>query len=402
MTLTAWMIAGAWFQMCAVWALLLWAQRRAVMLEPDGSETCKSPPSVAVVIPACNESAMIADCLRSVTMQTGVSLQVIVSDDRSEDDTAVVVAGLAEGDSRIRLLRITQLADGWLGKSHAMWTATRGLDADWLLFLDADCRLLHPTAILTACSWADRQRADLLTLWPRQAAGGFAEALLIPLCAAVMALWFGRSNQPSAAAFGNGQFLMMRRGAYEAVGGHRAVRQALIEDVPFAQHVRAAGYRTLAAGGRDLVAVRMYSSLRGVVLGWSRIFIGALRCPSKLVLSMLWLAAGSLWPMVMAVYLAVAWSRQVGAAPPESPAPPELVVMSVLCLLHLALLGAVSRGFWAMGRCDRRYLWLYPVSVLGVLGILAHAWWNLAVRRSVRWRTTRYRFDRRACIVGEG
>lgn len=395
MSLIDWMIASAWAQMCAVWAMLLWAQRKAVMLTPTAVCDAAEQPAITVVVPACNEAETIRACLDSVLRQTGVALRVVVVDDRSEDDTSAIVARMAEQDHRVELLRIARLSDGWLGKSHALWTATRGVTTDWILFLDADCRLLGPYALRTAWNETRRTRTDLLTLWPRHDAGGFAEGLLIPLCAAVMALWFGRSNQPTAAAFANGQFLMIRRAVYERIGGHAVVRDALIEDVPLAQAVRRAGYRTCAAGGRDVVAVRMYDHARAVLRGWSRIFIGALRSSWKIVLSVLWLMAGSILPMVAGVWLLGVWLTHHGDAPTA------LVVMSVLCVVHLVLLFAVSYGFWGMGRCDRRYLWLYPVSVVGVIAILGHAWWNLAVKRSVRWRTTRYRFDHRARIVGE-
>jgi chlorobactene glucosyltransferase len=395
MTLVEWMVVSAWAQMCAVWALLLWAQRRALILTPAAPSCAEAEPRVTVVIPVCNERATIDRCLASVAAQHGVRLRVVVVDDRSEDGTAEMVAAWARRDPRFRLISIERLTPGWLGKSHALWHATRDLTSDWLLFLDADCRLLSPDAVVTAWRHAHHTNTDLLTLWPRHDAGGHAEAALIPLCAAVMALWFGRSNQPSAAAFANGQFLLVRRSVYETIDGHRAVRRALIEDVPMAQVLRAAGYRTFAAGGRDLVAVRMYDRGSAVFKGWSRIFIGALRSPWKILLSMLWLLAGSAWPFVAGIYLAWSWFH-LGVD-----APLVLWWMSGLCVTHLALLMLVSLGFWGMGGCDRRYLWVYPASVAGVLAILGHAFWNLSVRRSVQWRTTRYRIDRTAVILGD-
>lgn len=124
-------------------------------------------------------------------------------------------------EPRLKLVRIESLPAGWLGKSHALWRASQGIDTQWILFLDADCRLLDDHAVSSAVDHAQRIGADLLTLWPKHAAGSWSEALLIPLCAAVMALWFGRSNQNHANAFANGQFLMVRRDAYEKVGGHQ-------------------------------------------------------------------------------------------------------------------------------------------------------------------------------------
>lgn len=385
---------GAWAQLCMVWLILLRAQKRVAILSPRKCDDDAIRPSVTVIVPACNEAHGITACVQSILRQKHIDLNIVVVDDRSVDTTASVVEANAINEPRLKLVRIHSLPSGWLGKSHALWQASQGLDADWLLFLDADCKLLDDNAVSATVDHAMHIDADLLTLWPKHDAGSWSEALLIPLCAAVMALWFGRSNQNTASAFANGQFLMVRRKAYEKAGGHKRVRASLIEDVPLAQAMRNAGYITRCAGGRDLVSVRMYDSFKGVFYGWSRIYIGALRSSWKIMLSILWVLISSVWPMVAAVYLLViAMNAKVAL-------PVVFWAMSGLCVIHLVLLMLVSRGFWKMGGCDRRYLWLYPVSVAGVLAILMHAWAGLAIRKRVKWRTTVYRFDQHACISG--
>lgn len=387
----------AWGAMCNVWSVLLWMQSRirrdGTLVSANIDEDVQRNVDVCVVIPACNEQAGIAACLASVQAQDLSGLRIVVVDDRSDDDTAEVVRGVAKADPQLALCQVETLPKGWLGKSHALAQATEGLDADWFLFIDADCRLLSPYTIRAAVDEAYRRDAALLTLLPAQATGGFAEGMLIPLCSAVMALWYGRSNRPQAAGFANGQFLLIRRKVYQAVGGHTAVRRAIIEDVPLAEAVRAAGYTTWAGGGAELVSVRMYNSLSSTFRGWSRIFVGALRSPIKIVLSIAWLMAGSLWPFLALPWLIHGWLTLEG----ETPA--SLIPLTSLCVSHLLLLAVVSYGFWGLGRCDRRYLWLYPLSVLGVIAILGHAFWTMAVSRRMGWRTTSYRFDRRAMIL---
>ena len=314
-------------------------------------------------------------------------------DDRSDDDTFAQVAAIAGSTDRVTVRRVEYVPNGWLAKSYALWIGTRDLRCEWLLFVDADCAL-HPAAVRTAVTEAIRRRADGVTLWPRNGAVSFWEHMLIPLCAGIIALWFGSRElrRPGQSGFVNGQFLLIRAEAYERIGGHRAVRRAIIEDVPLAEAAAEHGLVLPSLSGRDLVSVRMYDSFRAIVDGWSRIYVGAIRSGTKLAASILWLLGGSLLPFVALPILG--WLMMVQGIHTSG-----LRLLAGLCVLHLALLYAVSLGFWRLGGCRRRYLLLYPLSVLVVTAILARAWWLLNVRRSVTWRQTRYSIDRRGCIV---
>jgi len=390
-----WLLLGAWGVLVNVWAGLWITQRAALrggmMLEPCLGVPADDAPTLAVVIPARNEAQDIEACLASVLAQDYPGLRVVVVDDRSTDNTPAILQRLATRHPRLTAMRIDHLPPGWMGKTHALHQATRGLDADWLLFMDADCRLM-PGAAAAAARAAAARGVALLTLWPRHASGSFFESLLIPLCGGVMALWFGFANHRRGPAFANGQFLLARRADYEAVGGHQAVRHALIEDVPLARVFKRHGRRTWAGGGRELVRVRMYRSLGAIVRGWSRIFIGALQSPGKLALSIAWLLVGSLLPLVALPVLALTALRDE----------PSLATWAALSMAasHCLLIAGVSLGFWRMGGCDRRYLLLYPLSVLGVIGILLHALWTVVSGRAVVWRDTPYRVDGGAIIRG--
>ncbi len=235
----------------------------------------------------------------------------------------------------------------------------------------------------------------MLSLWPRNLAESFWEHMLIPLCAAVMALWFGRSNRTkprSRGAFANGQFILIRRDTYEQIGGHRAVRRALIEDVPLAELAAREGIKCWTAGGRDLVGVRMYKDFKAIADGWSRIFVGALRSRTKLALSIGWLLVGSLLPFIAGPLILYKLVTTPDATP-------LIWAQAGTCLSHLVLLYAVSYRFWKLGHCDRRYLLLYPVSVVVVMALLARAMWWLSVKRIVGWRKTYYNLDSRAMII---
>jgi len=400
-------VIAAWLGVCAIWMGLLVAQirarRRGLFLEDQGRPAAQDRdahrPSVCVVIPCRDESRRIVECLASVRSQDWPALDILVVDDRSDDDTGAIVERIAAQDSRVRLLRNDTLPAGWLGKSHALWQGTRTVTSDWILFLDADCTL-EPCAVRVAMNEALRRDVDLLTLWPSNRAEGFWEHLLIPLCAGVVALWYGSGRVNVAddkLAFANGQFLLVRREAYERVGGHRSVRRAVIEDIPFAEHAKQRGVRCLVASGRDLFSVRMYSSYGAIRDGWARIYVGALRSGLKIAVSAAWLLFGSLWPCLTSPVLFVPAVSRIAFPGAEEA---TLWTLRLCCGLHLALILIVSFRFWGLGACRRRYLLLYPLSVILVLRILWRAWWWLAVRRSIRWSTTEYEIDGKGVIVG--
>lgn len=404
---TSIVLLAGWGVLCNVWAVLLyaqrWARRQGIMLVPEDPtvavKACgfdnQVPESVCVVIPARNEVDTLGTSLQSVLAQDYPCMNIVVVDDRSNDGTGEVARNIAENEECLTVQHIDSLPAGWMGKSHALWTGTRNIKSDWLLFIDSDCRLLNRNTIHTALAEARRRGVAMLSLWPRNMAESFWEHMLIPLCAAVMALWFGGSNRSKArsrGAFANGQFILIRRDTYEQIGGHRAVRRALIEDVPLAEHAARQGVRCWTAGGRDLVGVRMYKDFKAIADGWSRIFVGALRSRTKLALSIGWLLIGSLLPFIAGPY--ILYSLII------TPVPTSLAwAEAITCLSHLILIYAVSFGFWKLGHCDRRYLLLYPVSVVVVIAMLCRAAWWLSVKRIVGWRKTYYKLDNRAMII---
>lgn len=384
--MTACLCAAYLFQcaLIAVWMMfhprISEAQRRACNTCDLAAATAEL--RVSVVVPARNEAGNLADCLDAVLAQRGVALELIVVDDRSTDETGDIAERTAARDARCRVIRNMTLPRRWTGKSHACLLGARASRGDWLLFLDADVRLAE-TAIASAVDYAGRERLDLLSLWPRDGSVGFWEKLLVPLCGAMIVLCYGRAALRShrGRAFANGQFLLMRRATYAAIGEHERVRSALIEDVALAAAAAADGLQVGSALGADLLNVRMYGRLRDVARGWRRIFVGVLT-PLQLAGCLLWLLIGSLAPIVVAAICAV---RLAGGA-----ADAWTVAWMIGSTAHLLALFSVSVRFFGMAKCDLRYLWLYPLSVLGVMGIVASALWARLTPARVSWRGDAY------------
>jgi glycosyltransferase involved in cell wall biosynthesis len=221
---------------------------------------------VSVIVPARNEEVNIANCLRSLVGQAGMSYEVVVVDDQSADGTRNIAQGFP-----VRVIEADLLPQGWSGKCNACWTVVKVAAGRWLLFTDADTRHTA-TSIVTGLREVEKCDAAMLSYSPKQEVHGFAERALMPVIFAELAVTFRPkqvSDPRSPAAAANGQYLLIRRDAYEAIGGHAAVANSILEDVELARRAKQAGYR-LQFRLSDVVSTRMYRSLPEMWEGWTK------------------------------------------------------------------------------------------------------------------------------------
>jgi hypothetical protein len=249
------------------------AALNAALLRRPPAAPAPANRAVTVVVPVRDEAENVLDCLTAALDQRGVpGLRVVVVDDGSTDGTAALVA--AHPDPRVRLLTALPPAPGWLGKPNACaHGASAAADADVLVFLDADVRLM-PDAVAAAVAVLDDAGLDLVSPWPRQLAGSAAERLVQPLQQWLWTTFLPlrlaeRSPRPALAA-ANGQFLVVRRGGYERAGGHAAVRGEVIEDVALLRAIKASGGRGAVVDGSTLAVCRMYDGWAGVREGYGK------------------------------------------------------------------------------------------------------------------------------------
>ncbi len=223
-------------------------------------------PEVSVVVPARNEEATLANCLGSLVGQSGTSYEIIVVDDHSTDRTRQIAESFA-----VRVVAADPLPAGWSGKCNACWSGARPAKGKWLLFTDADTKH-SASSIAGGLHEAQENGAAMLSYSPRQEVHGLAERALMPVIFAELAATYrpkdvSDPNSPAAAA--NGQYLLIRRDAYDAVGGHAAVAKAILEDVELAKRVKQAGYK-LQFRTSDAVSTRMYRSFAEMWEGWTK------------------------------------------------------------------------------------------------------------------------------------
>lgn len=241
-----------------------------------------APPQLplAILIPARNEQANLDACLAAATASGAA--EIWVADDGSTDQTGAIAASWQAADARVRVLAIAEPPPGWAGKNHALWQAAQRATQPWLLFLDADACLL-PGGLERAWREIERDGLAALSLSPRQRAEGWVERAVQARVFDLLDRRFppARINDPAdPCAAANGQFILIRRADYFALGGHAAIAGEWLEDVALARRIKAAGLRYRFGDGRDCVATRMYRGWDELAAGWSKNFVGLFGPPT--------------------------------------------------------------------------------------------------------------------------
>ena len=271
------LLSSLWLAV-VVWLIARALQQRGLFsqLGPAFPPPADRAPHISVIVPARDEEANIAACLRALLAQDYPRdrLQIVAVDDHSADTTAAIVEDLARAHPQIMLVSSPPLPPHWTGKTNACAAGVRATSpaSEWLCFIDADVRAA-PCALSSAYEAAVSRRLDLLSLMPRQEMKTLAERLIIP-CGFIL-LSFTHDLRRSQARSSHevsatGQFMLVRRAAYESVGGHAAVCTAICEDLEFAKQLTRANGAVLLMGGDRMLTTRMYTGWRTLWSGLSK------------------------------------------------------------------------------------------------------------------------------------
>jgi glycosyltransferase involved in cell wall biosynthesis len=229
-----------------------------------------SQPSVSVIVPARNEETCLGACLKSLVSQQNVAFEILVIDDHSTDRTREIAASFAS--PQLHVIEAGSIPKGWTGKNNAVTAGARAAHGQWLLFTDADTIHL-PGSLARSLEEARRHSADMLSYSPEQVVETFTEKAVMPVIFAELAASFrpaqvSDSNSPAAAA--NGQYILISREVYNAVGGHAAIAGNLLEDMALARAVKRSGRKIFFRYGGDAVRTRMYRSFAQLREGWTK------------------------------------------------------------------------------------------------------------------------------------
>jgi chlorobactene glucosyltransferase len=329
-------------------------------------------PLISICIPARNEERNIRRCVENLLAQDYPNFEVIVLEDRSTDSTPEILRQLVlesntsshpqgvllkRGQSQERtptlhIINGSELPADWAGKPHALYQASAAARGEWLCFVDADT-FLSPTTLSACYVKAIETKADMFTIMTFQIMGSFWEKVVMPLVMTALSVGFSprKVNDPGRRdAIANGQFILIKRPVYEAIGGHESVKDQIVEDKAISEQVKWNGFRLIVADGMHVARTRMYTSLPEMWEGWTKnIYLGLRDQPS-----LLWLGVfGAFVALVAALFLPVwpllgiLWYRQ------SSSWMAATVILQSLCLwIYLIYVRArvaqkmeISRGY---------------------------------------------------------
>ena len=358
---------------------LCWTRGRAL---PEAAAA--APDGISVLIPARDEVANIERCVRSVDAAHGPITEIIVYDDGSTDGTDSVLSRLQAELPRLRVITGDALPVGWVGKPYALQRLSELADRNVMLNIDADVTLradgvLRMLSLLgTAEQVCGGLGAAVVTAVPRQRAGSFVERLMMPLLHLSYVAWLPmpliyRTRDPRVLA-ANGQLLMIRRSALEAIGGWSRVRAEVVDDMALCRAVKQSGRRVVFADGDRMAECRMYPDATALMRGFAKNFYeGIGGHPAAMIVVM-----GLHLMLFVVPYVALPVALATGAWPLAAAA--AVGVGANVCLRLIMA---------ARYRHSPISVLLHPLAVLAMMGVLGNSFrWSR--RGDIRWRGRSY------------
>ena len=230
-------------------------------------------PFVSVLIPARNEERSIRECVESLLIQNYKKFEVIVLNDNSEDRTGIILEELRKAYKNLKIITGKPLPNGWSGKNFACHQLYKASQGKFILFTDADT-VHFKDSILNSVIRSINRKTDLYTLIPRMTLNNFAEKMIMPglhfTTFALLPYYLAETLKSPAFAMGVGPFLLFKREAYEAIGGHEALKNDLVDDVRLAKNLKKSGFKVVVNKGMDILSCRMYHSFKEIWEGFSK------------------------------------------------------------------------------------------------------------------------------------
>ena len=377
--------------------MLIVERRQRLVLNSDSHpKPLEYAPLLSMLVAAKDEQDNIETCVTSLLAQDYANLEVIVIDDRSDDQTPKILKRLQrESEGRLRVISILDLEAGWFGKNNAMREGVAASNGEWLCFTDADCRQISERSLSIAIHEALTHDIDFLTVTPVLEMNTLWEKLIQPACVQTLMFWFQprRVNNPAnATAYANGAFMLMNRNCYETIGGHERVKTEVNEDIQMARFTKAAGLKLRMVENDDLYRTLMYDSVGQIWRGWSRILFGSLKSGWRLGFS---ICASSLFSVLPPLLLMLSIIGRVQSEPSVA-----LHWNWMLAAWGTAVLACQASAwqFYSFLQIGRRWSLTYVCGAAVVMGMLINALLKQFGMATTTWRGTTYLRDQKVDV----
>ncbi|HVO64458.1 MAG TPA: glycosyltransferase family 2 protein [Terriglobales bacterium] len=350
----------------------------ADIARPEWDRRPGGNPRVTIIVPARNEEADIQRTLTNLLMLDYADYEIIAVDDRSTDRTGAIMEEVASragapAAHRLAVIHVSDLPAGWLGKTHAMWTAAKQARGDWLLFTDADV-IFKPDSLRRALAYAESAHADHVVMFPQIIMKTPGERMMI----AFFQTLFVFGHRPWKVAdpstqdhMGVGAFNLVRRSVYESVGTYERLRMEVLDDMKLGKVVKALGFAQRNVFGENLISLHWARGTWGIVRNLSKNFFAILSFQwPRTLLTCITLAFLNLWPFA-GFWLGHGWVRA-----------PYAIAMLSLFLIYV--------GMSWKSPIRPYYFLLHPVSSTLFIYILVQSTLLTLVRDGVVWRGTKY------------
>ncbi len=330
-------------------------------------------PRISVIIPACNEERNIESALASVIAQDYPDFEIIAIDDRSTDSTGAILDRVAAQTPNLRVVHITQLPAGWLGKNHALQMGADSTTGSVLLFSDADV-VMHPSVLRRAARYLVEHDIDHLAIPPRAIVHGFLAKAFLGAFALLFTIYtkpWKVSDPKAREHIGIGAFNMIRTAAYQTIGGHRPIAMRPDDDMKLGKLVKLRGFKQDMVFGTELLSVEWYASFREMRNGLMKNFFAALDY------SLLKLAAAAVGQFALLIWPFVAILVTRGATE-------WLNAATVALLLITFAINAPRAGI--------SWVWGFAMPIAGATAIYLMTRSALFTLKNggIEWRGTRY------------
>ncbi|MCU0425142.1 MAG: glycosyltransferase family 2 protein [Candidatus Kapabacteria bacterium] len=374
----------AWLVFCA---LIAWNGLSLLSLKDIEIAPLKAKPLLTVIIPACNEATTIENALQSLRQSDYPNLEILLVNDRSTDETGAIIDRMAVQDKRIRPIHITTLPEGWLGKVHALYTASKEASGDFLLFTDADVHFQSDTLSRTL-AYMEASNLDHLTMLPETRAvtapSVFSQAAVSLTIAGFAALFlYGlrlrKVRQPDSTAFvGVGAFNMVRRSTFAKTKGWEWLKMDVIDDVGLGKMMKESGAHCDALNGVGCIHLEWYPSVKALAQGFEKNFFAGI---GRYRWSVLLWRITQLAAVVFLPYFAAALALVFGGG--------ASLLLAVFCALNLLPL-LFALPFRRKMPVSPYLLGFLPIAFLTVIAIMLRSAWIVTRNGGISWRGTFY------------